>query len=349
MQVIDYWLSNYVYPIELKMYEKKMICTNWDLCSGAEHSMTGFSGTNDTKELLPLHTAQSDLDELKITNDEVIETIKLPKNNVYEHLEQNVSGEKLLEKLVEKRIPIFLDAGALMLDFSNDEMARKWLKKSCADEYDAAVCFDTQNIIQSIDRNGVIIELNCSVYRDNLERCLVYLDDVHTRGTDLKCPPIARACVTLSGDITRDKTIQACMRMRQLQSKQSVEFWASYEAHAKIRKVCDLRATERIQIDHVVEFIEENSVNFVKNNIGYWALAAHNYAKKQAAHERFGKSNVKADIKKMSNHCLDNECSTLNELYAHKKDVVCELSEKQFNDLIEDHSDHPKHSERSSR
>lgn len=32
MYVIDYWLSAEVYPREAKTFEKKLICTAWDLC-----------------------------------------------------------------------------------------------------------------------------------------------------------------------------------------------------------------------------------------------------------------------------------------------------------------------------
>lgn len=37
-------------------------------------------------------------------------------------------------------------------------------------------------------RSIAVTEFDCSVYLENLKRCLVYLDDVHTRSTDLKFP-----------------------------------------------------------------------------------------------------------------------------------------------------------------
>ena len=32
MHVIDFWLSNVVFSHELKIFEKKLMCTAWDLC-----------------------------------------------------------------------------------------------------------------------------------------------------------------------------------------------------------------------------------------------------------------------------------------------------------------------------
>ncbi len=84
--------------------------------------------------------------------------------------------------------------------------------------FDATVYFNSNDVLMTVDRNGIKTEFDFSVYRNKLDRCLVYLDDAHTRGTDLKFPLGWKACVTLSGDITRDKTVQACMRVRNRQS-----------------------------------------------------------------------------------------------------------------------------------
>ena len=59
MNVIDFWLSNVVYPQELKVFDKKLMCTAWDLCSENQKlPVTGFSGTNDTEDTLPLTIVQ---------------------------------------------------------------------------------------------------------------------------------------------------------------------------------------------------------------------------------------------------------------------------------------------------
>lgn len=202
MNVIDFWLSNVVYPHELKIFNKKLMCTSWDLCSQQlQHPVTGFSGTNDTKNILPITVKQHDLPELENTNAEMRETLSDAKNLVYQN-PTNMTGEDILRKLVELEVPVLLDSGALMLELSNKEVAVKWLKM--ASEYSgwvkrAAVYFDENDILQTIDCDDNVTEFDYSVHREDLEKCVVYLDDVHTRGTDLKFPPCWRACVTLSG------------------------------------------------------------------------------------------------------------------------------------------------------
>lgn len=41
-----------------------------------------------------------------------------------------------------------------------------------------------------------------------MDQCLVYLDECHTRGTDLKMPADYRAIVTLRPDLTKDRLVQ---------------------------------------------------------------------------------------------------------------------------------------------
>jgi hypothetical protein len=47
-----------------------------------------------------------------------------------------------------------------------------------------------------------------STFADDLSECLVYLDEAHTRGTDLKLPPRAVGALTLGLGQTKDHTVQ---------------------------------------------------------------------------------------------------------------------------------------------
>lgn len=335
MHVIDYWLSIDVYPREAKTFEKKLMCTAWDLCNEhMEHRVTGFSGTNDTKNILPLPIAQNDFGELEQTNEKVRMILLQPENEAYEKLPPNVSGRMILEKLEENEIPVLLDAGALMLELNNEETAREWLSLTSPKHFDAAVYFDSHDILQTIDRNGVIAAFDCSVYRDNLERCLVYLDDAHTRGTDLKFPLERVACVTLSGDIARDKTVQACMRMRQLGKGHSIAFWASHEADIRIREVCLLSSESRVRNEHVVKFICSNSERFETENTVHWVNAAYNYTKKMAGHKLHSISTEETKIMNLFGKCVDDEFVALENMYGDKEEaLLTEITANKFNQL----------------
>lgn len=197
MRVIDFY-CNLIFSKELKIFEKKLMCTAWDLCSD-NGRCTGFSGTNDTKNILPLTVGQNDLEELEKTNENMSKALLHPRNGPYKNLPANVSGKEILVMLAKDDIPVLLDSGALMLELNNKQVAVEWLKQ--ATKYDAAVYFDDNDTLQTVDRNGIVTAFEYSVFKGNLGRCVVYLDDAHTRGTDLKFPPEWKACVTLSGDI----------------------------------------------------------------------------------------------------------------------------------------------------
>lgn len=300
------------------------MCSAWDLCSDQfNHRVTGFSGTNDTQKILPLPIAQNDLKTLEKTNENMRKILLLPENRSYESLPANVSGKEILDKLIERKIPVLLDSGALMLELSNEQVAVEWLTKA-ESTYEASIYFDTNDVLQTIDRKGIKTEFDCSVYRENLKCCLVYLDDAHTRGTDLKFPPGWMACVTLSGDITRDKTVQSCMRMRQLGkvNGHSISFLASYEADVRIRETNKLSSKDRIANEHVIKFISRNSDQFVITNMVHWTASSLNYTKKLIAHKLFENENDEVSMGKLYDICVDDEFAKLSEMYGDKKESM---------------------------
>ncbi|XP_031624364.1 uncharacterized protein LOC116341417 [Contarinia nasturtii] len=332
MHVIDFWLSKIVYPHEAKTFENKLICTAWDLCNEfMVHPTTGFSGTSDTKNVLPLPVAQNDLEELENTNENVRETLLRHENQCYKNLPANVSAREILKNLVASKIPVLLDSGALMLELNNKQVAQEWLKYATNQSYDAGVYFDEKDVLQTIDRNNVVAEFDCSVYRENLDRCLIYLDDTHTRGTDLKFPLGLKACVTLSGEITRDKTVQACMRMRQLGKGHSIEFWASFEADLRIREVCNLSRNDHIRNEDVITFICHNSKHFEMENIVHWSAGAYNYTKKIAAYMLYESL---SDMLDLYNGCNEKEFVTLRAMYSDRKEQsLSDIVSSKFNHL----------------
>lgn len=341
MDVINFWLSNMVFPREAKTFEKKLMCTAWDLCSeNLVHKVSGFSGTNDTKNILPKPISQNDLAELEDTNNEVRDTLLREENASYVQLSANISGISILKQLVKSGMAVLLDAGALMLELNNEQVAREWLKLASDEDYDAAVYFSGCNVLMSIDRNDEIAEFDNSVYRDKLDKCLVYLDDMHTRGTDLKFPVGRKACVTLSGDITRDKTVQACMRMRLLGRGHSIAFWASFEADTRIRQLCTLGETKPTNA-HVFKFICANSNHFEEENTVHWYVAALNYTKKIAAIRQSEKwlslEYPEKQLKYLYEQCVDDEFVTLKDMYGIKDASQIQTAIEKFAKLQNSH------------
>ena len=102
-------------------------------------------------------------------------------------------------------ITVLLDVGALMLNYSNSELARCWLRLR---KEAKAVVFFLDDDINVMSRDGTVESFASSCYSERLGECLVYLDDVHTRGTDLKLPHNACAAVTLGSKVTKDRLVQ---------------------------------------------------------------------------------------------------------------------------------------------
>ena len=242
--VIEYWLAHAVFPTESKQFNSKLSASAWDLVSQYASPMTtGFSGTNDSKLLLPLSIRQNDLPALLGTNGHVLASLLKSENSGYAALHANCSGEQLLEQIcavdVNPLPKVLLDVGALIVEYSNAQVAQRWLQMRAASDSSilAAVYFNEADALTVIDTHGNVNLFATSPFQHQLQACLVYLDEAHTRGTDLKLPLGSHAAVTLGEGLTKDRFVQACMRMRQLGRGHTVSFYASHEAAASIAQI----------------------------------------------------------------------------------------------------------------
>ncbi|CAF4362026.1 unnamed protein product, partial [Rotaria sordida] len=87
MLVINYFLNHFVFPQEAKQFPHKLVASAWDLSSSLrEKIITGFSGTNDTQLLLPVHIRQCDLPELQKTDAIVLSNLLQSENDRYQYL-----------------------------------------------------------------------------------------------------------------------------------------------------------------------------------------------------------------------------------------------------------------------
>ena len=101
---------------------------------------------------------------------------------------------------------MLIDAGAQILEMDNLSLVKAWLKKD--HEAPAAVSFNAENKLTVLYRHGSQVPLSATLFAENLSECLVYLDDAHTRGTDLKMPAHAKGVLALGLGQTKDQTVQ---------------------------------------------------------------------------------------------------------------------------------------------
>ena len=210
----DYFLTHIVFPKEMKEFPHKLSASGWDIGQVKSHPTTGFSGTNDSRKTLPLAVEHLDLEEQNHTNALVLECLLQPENSValMPRKHSASSDAELLLAMVTKMEPpvqVVLDVGAQILELSNLCVATEWLKMTPdLDQVQAVVFFDDYDELSVLDRDDRIEPLQTSSYAKQLDVCLVYLDEAHTRGTDLRLPEYYRAAVTLGANLTKDKLVQ---------------------------------------------------------------------------------------------------------------------------------------------
>lgn len=212
---IDYFLSKLVFAKECREYPHKLTASGWDLGKIKGKPTTGFSGTNDSRYLLPLAVKQLDLPEQMHTNALVLEYLLRAENGIAlvpPQIERaTLDSAALLEMIngTEEDIRVILDVGAQVIDLSNEQFARAWLEQHAENsQIQAVVFFNDVDEIVVLDRSGSIEELQRSPFIAQLDQCLVFLDEAHTRGTDLKLPVNYRAAVTLGANLTKDRLVQ---------------------------------------------------------------------------------------------------------------------------------------------
>ena len=213
-KLADYFLNSFVFPQEGKQFDEKLSTSGWDIPSrpGAENISTGFSGTNDNRFLLPLTISQQDMPDLHHTSGKVLDYVTRPENRCYYFARdkngQQMSAENLLRYIsnVEPEIRVLIDVGAQVLDKCNQDVVKDWMQ--LIPDVDAGVYFDEEDNIMVLPRNLEAESLVTSSFQGRMDRCVVYLDEVHTRGTDLKLPKDARAALTLGPRLTKDKLVQ---------------------------------------------------------------------------------------------------------------------------------------------
>ncbi|KAJ7089853.1 hypothetical protein B0H15DRAFT_839505, partial [Mycena belliarum] len=312
--VIDFYLSECVFPKEAREFPYKLSTNAWDLAKSKERLTTGFSGTNDNRYLLPLSIEQLDQESQRHTNTQVLEYILQPENRSVLCTDHD-DAEGLLKRVVQQQPPVMvlLDVGAQVLELQNEEVARKWLELDRRLNVEAAVYFDSScDEIRVILRDGRIQSLASSLYKTQLQKTLVYLDEAHTRGTDFRFPAGTRGVVTLGPKLTKDKLVQGCMRMRRLGTDHSVQFFASAEIRRKIQTAINSE-TQNLDSGHVLLWTMRETLAQIRDNVSLWANQGLNFdARSSALHDpECSHESVVAVLQ-------EQESRTLEELYGVK-------------------------------
>ncbi|ETS86668.1 hypothetical protein PFICI_00496 [Pestalotiopsis fici W106-1] len=282
--VIDYFMSRIIFSKEMKEFPHKLSASGWDLCRVKTHPVTGFSGTNDSRCILPASIKQLDLPQQRHTNALVLEYLVRPETKVFLMPKGTSSngpssdGAQLLQQFMQlqPQVRVILDVGAQIIDLTNVQVAQQWLDmvEEDGEQTQAVIFFNDQDVLSVVDRSGCIEPLQISPFAKQTEKCLAFLDESHTRGTDLKLPQDYRAAVTLGQNITKDRLVQACMRMRMLGQGQSVVFCVPDEIRNKIMQEHALPVDGNIDVTHILTWAISETFLDTKKAAPLWATQA---------------------------------------------------------------------------
>ncbi|KAI1804470.1 hypothetical protein F4811DRAFT_552846 [Daldinia bambusicola] len=329
--VIDYFLAHLVFPKEMKEFPNRLSASGWDIGEVKAHEMTGFSGTNDSRQVLPLDVEQLDLETQKHTNALVLDNLLRRENSVTllppRHESEKSVAEVLLSTITKLNPPtrVILDVGAQILELDNFEVARRWLQKTSGDaQIEAAIFVDAHDEICVLDRKGHFEPLHASSFASRLDVCVVFLDEAHTRGTDLKLAKDYRAAVTLGANLTKDRLVQACMRMRMLGEGQSVVFCVPGEIQRKIRaRKADagLPKDQDISVLDILDWSIGETWRDIHKNMALWAKQG----RRNIEHKKIwaeARSSQQINLTKaLAERYLEDEAKTLDYRYRPGRDV----------------------------
>ncbi|CAF4366222.1 unnamed protein product, partial [Rotaria magnacalcarata] len=138
---------------------------------------------------------------------------------------------------------------------------------------------------------------------ERLDRCLFYLDEIHTRGTDFKFPNEFRAAVTLGNGLTKDRLVQACMRMRKLGKG---------------------NGNDHISLTDILRWVYENTQQATWDGLHHWATQSLSFQQKISAFRNFDWNNYQQILtnimmENLAKASLEAEILDLKTMYGHKK------------------------------
>jgi hypothetical protein len=193
---------------------------------------------------------------------------------------------------------VLIDVGAQVLEMRNREVVEEWLK--CDLDAKAAVFFNEDDEALVLDRDGHVERLLSSSFHHHPDGCLVYVNEVHTRGVNLKIPRKARATVTLGPRLAKDRLVQgkpleqvnhvfylllitACMGMRKLGCGQSLVFLGSLDLERSVRVCLQNQDKEHLDSESVVQWSLQQTCRITETVRPLWVMQGVAYYRRSMA------------------------------------------------------------------
>ena len=208
-QVVEWYLTNLVFPITMRFQIQKLSSSGQELGGDLVFKQRlGFSGT--PSNLIPVEFGACCFE--KGDDGKILRTLTSPIIASLDVLEGEWSVTSVLDRIATANpsYHALIDTGALVTGFDNYGVAVYLMKRGLA-AFDACIFLDSQDRKMALLRRGMtVVRLEqCGVA---LDRSFTFYDQTHTTGMDIKQFYTARAAVTLGKDMTFRDLAQGAYR-----------------------------------------------------------------------------------------------------------------------------------------
>jgi hypothetical protein len=266
MEVVSFWMNNFVFLYSTHQFPARRVTNAWNLVDSGQ--AVGFSGTDDTRFLLPLDIKQVPQSDavLQSTNGAMIDRILMCTRIITvldDGDDQCPLWQVVLNQCIWLGVSALIDVAGLMAGSENREVAVYMASKQEANKQEDSATFRGVVYFDVLSKAWTVYELenkrHLRLQSSSLKEaeCFVYFDQSRCRGSDMKLKKDACALVTLEPRLRKDKFLQGCMRMRNLhRDGQSLILAATSETVAP-----------KMTVTQVLENILQNTVNMVKQGL----------------------------------------------------------------------------------
>ncbi|KAF8285120.1 hypothetical protein TcBrA4_0033550 [Trypanosoma cruzi] len=289
-EVVHYYLCSHIFPRTMNFQGMKISACGHELGSSMLFtSRIGFSGT--PSNLLPLDLGDcfyepgSDGRVLSVlTNPSVVTTEVLP---------LDWTPLRVLDRIATSHPPYhaLIDAGALITNMENEDVARYLLGKLSPALFDGVVFLDSKDRQMILQRsNGLKVPVAQSGIA--LTRRFTFFDQVHTTGTDVKQAASVTAVVTLGKDLVFRDYAQGAYRMRGVGKGQRLRLYLIPEVLSRIHATLGSATTGNSLLDVpawlLLNSMQMESLQFIKLSVqelaNVWRKKALQYLLRDSIH-----------------------------------------------------------------
>jgi hypothetical protein len=284
MNTISFWLKFILFPRETPLHPESIQRTPWHLCNGSRSQVRGFSGTNDSRFLLPLHVRQESFDEIpdivrKSSSGKMIHLL-LEKSLPYVSLppttdaQSTLQWKKLLVLAIQLETHALIDTGALLTGVNNTDAA-DFLLSLPSFTFRGVVYFDMLKKSWMVKNGkGQVWALHASPIK--ALDCFTIFDESRCRGADIVLRSTAVGLVTLGPRLTKDKLMQGIGRLRMLDRTQRLILVGSDDVS---NQICQTNSITRDVLSPVVviQWVIENTLQAIRDGLVEWGLQGAHY------------------------------------------------------------------------